>query len=156
VARRTSKEIEIADDTHGVRHAKRLLPLAVFLLASACSATGLADAPITVLAGAYSAVSINGNSLPVETAPRPDGFKQEILSERLWLGGTAGTNGSLRRTVFRMTDTSGVHIDSATSTGTFYPTLATATTSFGAVSASGSQLILKGTDGSTRVYARAE
>jgi hypothetical protein len=122
------------------------------LLATACSAA--TEAPITVLAGAYSVVSINGDRLPVTTEPTADGAKQEIIAEHLWLGGSAGYNGATRRVVYRTTSGSVTRIDSSTTTGTFYPTLATAQTSFGPVSAAGSLLTLKALDGTTRIFAR--
>jgi hypothetical protein len=124
------------------------------ILAAGCSAP--TDAPVTVLAGAYNAVSINGNSLPVETSGSGDGVKQEIIADRLWIGGAAGKNGVLWRIVLRTTKGSAVRVDSSTATGSFEATLATAQTTFGPVSASGRQLTLKATDGTTRVYIRAD
>src|SRR5581483_8115285 len=130
--------------------------VAISLFVAACAASGSpteAAAPITVLDGAYEAVSINGQSLPAVTAS-PDSAKHEIIAERLWLGGSAGRNGAMRRIVSRTTRPSGVTIDSATFTGTFYPSRATAETSFGTVTANGARLELDGKDGSVRMYAR--
>jgi hypothetical protein len=56
----------------------------------------------------------------------------------------------------RTTVGSVVRVDSSTTTGTFYPTLSTAQTSFGPVSVAGSLLTLKASDGTTRVFARAD
>ena len=124
----------------------------LLLLLAGCSAA--TDAPYSVAAGAYNLVSINGKSLPVPAEPAPPGGKLEVVGGRLYLGGTAGPNGALQRMIYRTTIGSAVTVDSSSATGTFYPTGATAQTTFGTVSVVGNALTLKATDGTVRMFNR--
>ena len=128
---------------------------ALFLLALVSSCSAATDASVTVLTGAYTAISINGNALPARLAPSGEDVRREIVADRLWIGGTAGPNGVLWRTVFRTTTGSDVRIDSTTVSGTFEATLASAQTTFGPVSASGPILTFHANDGTIRLYERA-
>jgi hypothetical protein len=126
--------------------------ICLLLLVASCSAA--TEPPVTVLTGAYNAVSINGNSLPVRVATSGDDVKQEIIADRFWVGGTAGRNAVMWRTVTRTTTGSIVKIDSTTVMGTFDATLAAAQTTFGPILASGGTLTLHANDGTLRIYAR--
>jgi len=132
---------------------QRLLP-ALMLLAACSAATEPSSTASTVLAGSYTATSINGIAMPVAVAPLPDGSKQEIIADRLWISGPAGVSGVMWRVVVRTTKGTDSRIDSTTFTGTFTANLATAQTTFGPVSASGRTLTFRVNDGSVRVYQR--
>jgi hypothetical protein len=129
---------------------------APFLLALAASCSAATDASVTVLTGAYRGISINGNALPARVATSGGDVKQEIIADRLWIGGTAGPNGVLWRTVTRTTTGSDVKIDSTTMAGSFEATLASAQTTFGPISASGPTLTFHAIDGTVRLYERGK
>jgi hypothetical protein len=126
--------------------------LGLTAILSACSST--TAAPFSVVAGAYSLTSINGRSLPVPSDASTATTKIEVIAGRLYLGGTAGPNGALNRVIVRTTVGSTVTVDSSTATGTFFPTGATAQTSFGTATVSGDVLTLKASDGTVRLFAR--
>lgn len=132
---------------------QRLL-LATVLLAACSAATDPSSGSTTVLAGSYTATSINGIAMPVSVAPLPDGSQQQIIADRLWISGPAGVSGVMWRVVVRTTKGADSRIDSTTFTGTFTANLATAQTTFGSVTAAGNTLTFKVNDGSVRVYSR--